>query len=171
MWSAISWMSFDSLGVYERALIVFLSDHGEGLGDHGEDEHGVFLYRSTLQVPLIVKLPQAERAGETVADPVQLIDVYPTVVSALGLPVGKNLQGTRLVAIPRPEPRDHPIYAETFFPRLHFGWSDLAALIVDRYHFIDAPEAELYDLLQDPDEMNNLVASEPAMETRVSGRR
>jgi len=155
------------LGVYDQALIVFLSDHGEGLGDHGEDEHGVFLYRSTLQVPLIVKLPRAARAGDTVGEPVQLIDVYPTVVSALGLPLGENLQGTPLLAQPRPDPRDHPIYAETFYPRLHFGWSDLAAVIVGRYHFIDAPEAELFDLLQDPDEVDNLVGSEPALETEL----
>lgn len=153
------------LGVYEKALIVFLSDHGEGLGDHGEDEHGLFLYRSTLQVPLIIKLPKAERAGESVAYPVQLIDVYPTVLSALGLPLDENLQGAPLLSPLRPDPRDNPIYAETVFPRLHFGWSDLAALIAGRYHFIEAPQPELYDLLQDPDEVNNLVGSETALET------
>lgn len=156
-----------SLGVYEKALIVFLSDHGEGLGEHGEDEHGLFLYRSTLQVPLIIRLPQAERAGETVSDPVQLIDVYPTLVSALSLPPMKQLQGTPLLAQDRPEPRDNPIYAETFFPRLHFGWSDLAALIVGRHHFIEAPQPELYDLLLDPEEMKNLVGSEPALESEL----
>ena len=155
------------LGVYDKALIVFLSDHGEGLGDHSETEHGVFLYRSTLQVPLILKLPRAERAGETVGYPVQLIDVYPTLVSALGLPYGKHLQGTSLLAQPRPEPMDNPIYAETLYPRLHFGWSDLAAVIVGRHHFIDAPLPELYDLLSDPDEMNNLVGLEPELETEL----
>jgi arylsulfatase A-like enzyme/predicted Zn-dependent protease len=153
------------LGVYERALIVFLSDHGESLGDHGEDEHGIFLYRSALQVPLIMKLPQGQLAGQAADYPVQLIDVYPTLVSALGLPPRELLQGTPLLAQPRPEPSDNPIYAETFFPRLHFGWSDLAALIIDRHHFIDAPQPELFNLLQDPDEMVNLVNSEPALET------
>jgi tetratricopeptide (TPR) repeat protein len=155
------------LGVYDEALIVFLSDHGEGLGDHGEDEHGVFLYRSTLQVPLILKLPEEERAGDSVGDPVQLIDVYPTLVSALDLPLGDHLQGTPLLAPQRPEPSDKPIYAETLYPRLHFGWSDLAALIVGRYHFIDAPEPELYDLLQDPDEVDNLLGSEPELEAEL----
>jgi arylsulfatase A-like enzyme/Flp pilus assembly protein TadD len=154
-----------SLDVYEKTFIVFLSDHGEGLGDHGEAEHGLFLYRSTLQVPLIIKLPQGERAGETVEYPVQLIDVYPTLVSALELPLIEQLEGTPLLAQTRPDPQDNPIYAETFFPRLHFGWSDLAALIVERHHFIDAPRPELYDLLQDPDEMDNLVGSQPALET------
>jgi arylsulfatase A-like enzyme/Flp pilus assembly protein TadD len=155
------------LEVYERALIVFLSDHGEDLGDHGEGEHGVFLYRSTLQVPLIVKLPRRQRAGETVADPVKLIDVYPTVVSALGLEFGEEIEGTSLLARSRPVPEDEPIYAETFFPRLHFGWSDLGALIVGRHHFIDAPRPELYDLLEDPDEINNLLGTEPALEAEL----
>ena len=155
------------LGLYDRALIVFLSDHGEDLGDHGEGEHGVFLYRSTLQVPLIIKLPQAERAGETVAYPVQLIDVFPTLVSALGLPHMEQLQGTPLLAQNRPQPQENPIYAETFFPRLHFGWSDLAALIVEHHHFIDAPRPELYDLLQDPDEVENLLGSDPAFEAEL----
>jgi arylsulfatase A-like enzyme/Tfp pilus assembly protein PilF len=153
------------LDVYDRALIVFLSDHGEDLGDHGEGEHGLFLYRSTLQVPLIIKLPQAERAGETIGYPVQLIDVYPTLVSAIGLPHPENLPGTPLLARQRPDPGENPIYAETFFPRLHFGWSDLAALITDRYHFIDAPRPELYDLLQDPDERDNMFGSQPVLET------
>ncbi len=162
-----------SLGVYEKGLIIFLSDHGEGLGDHGEEEHGLFLYRSTLQVPLILKLPGSERAGESIGYPVQLIDVYPTLTSALGLSYGKDLNGTPLLARSRPEPQDNPIYAETFFPRLHFGWSDLAALVVGRYHFIDAPQPELFDLVQDFDETDNLFGSEAVLEaefrTALSG--
>jgi arylsulfatase A-like enzyme/Flp pilus assembly protein TadD len=155
------------LGLYDKALIVFLSDHGEDLGDHGEDDHGVFLYRSTLQVPLMLKLPQSERAGETASDPVQLIDVYPTLISALGHPHREDLRGTPLLARSRPEPRDNPIYAETFFPRLHFGWSDLAALIAGRSHYIEAPQPELFDLQEDPDEENNLLGSDPALEEKL----
>lgn len=148
-----------SLGVYDEALIVFLSDHGEGLGDHGEDEHGVFLYRSTLQVPLIVKMPGSDRGGETVDRPVQLVDVYPTLISAFGLQLEEHLEGTSLLAVESVENHHRPIYAETLYPRLHLGWSDLAALVVGRHHYIDAPRPELYDLLADPGEMNNLVDS------------
>ena len=155
------------LDLYDRALIVFLSDHGEGLGDHGEDEHGVFLYRSTLQVPLILKLPGAERAGDTVGDPVQLIDVYPTLVSALGLAHGDHLQGASLLAQQRPETLDRSIYAETLYPRFHFGWSELASLIVGRHHFIESPQPELFDLHRDPDEVDNLVESEPELEAEL----
>lgn len=155
------------LGVYDEALIVFLSDHGEGLGDHGEAEHGVFLYRSTLQVPLIIKLPRAERAGDTVTRSVQLIDVYPTLAAVLGLRDEEHLEGTSLLVRESEEPSNRPIYAETLYPRLHFGWSDLAALIVGRYHFIDAPRPELYDLLSDPGEASDLVGSEPEMEAEL----
>jgi arylsulfatase A-like enzyme/Flp pilus assembly protein TadD len=153
----------EQLGVYETALILFLSDHGEGLGDHGEDEHGLFLYRSTLQVPLIMKLPQSQRAGETIGYPVQLVDVYPTITAALGLALEDRLVGAPLLAASRRQPSDSPVYAETFFPRLHFGWSDLAALIDGTYHFIDAPEVELYDLDQDPDELSNLAGTRPEL--------
>jgi len=108
-------------------------------------------------VPLIIKLSRSERAGETIEHPVQLIDVYPTIAAVVGLPVGEGLQGTALLAEPRPQAVDDPIYAETFFPRLHFGWSDLAALIIGRHHFIDAPTSELYDLVSDPEETDNLI--------------
>jgi tetratricopeptide (TPR) repeat protein len=155
------------LGVYDQSLIVFLSDHGEGLGEHGESEHGVFLYRSTLQVPLIIKLPQSERAGETLEQPVQLIDVYPTLMSALGLSLGDRFRGTSLLA-EMPSEADHgPIFAETLYPRLHFGWSDLAAAIRGRHHFIDAPKPELYDLASDPDETDNLVEAQTELASEL----
>jgi len=152
------------LEAYDRALIVFLSDHGEGLGDHGESEHGVFLYRSTLQVPLMVKLPDSRRAGDTVQRPVQLVDVVPTVLQALGLPGDDRLAGTSLLASSPPDPQIRPIFAETFYPRLHFGWSDLAAVIVGRHQLIDAPSPELYDLVVDPSQNDNLIGAKPELE-------
>ncbi|HWX25209.1 MAG TPA: sulfatase, partial [Vicinamibacteria bacterium] len=72
-------------GVYDRALVILVSDHGEGLGEHGEQEHGILLYRWALQVPLLLKLPRGQRAGTSLAAPVQLIDVVPTVTSLLAL--------------------------------------------------------------------------------------
>jgi arylsulfatase A-like enzyme/tetratricopeptide (TPR) repeat protein len=152
-----------ALGAYDETLIVFLSDHGEGLGDHGEDEHGVFLYRSTLQVPLILKMPDSERAGDTISHPVQLIDLYPTLTGILGLPDDARLEGASLFSEERAGLPQPSIYAETLYPRLHFGWSDLKALVVGSHHFIDAPRPELYDLLSDPDERLNLVQSKPEM--------
>jgi hypothetical protein len=77
-----------SLGIYDRALIIFLSDHGEGLWDHGEDQHGILLYRESLQVPLMIKLPRSTHRGSLVARPVALKDVFPTVLDTLGIEKG-----------------------------------------------------------------------------------
>ena len=145
------------LGVYDRATIVLLSDHGEGLGEHGEKQHGFFLYRETLQVPLLVKLPGAERGGERVSAPAQLVDVAPTLLSQAGVEVPEKLTGSSLLELPEAPRR---VYSETFYPRIHYGWSDLASLIEDRFHYIEAPEAELYDLAADPGEKRNVLAAE-----------
>ncbi len=151
-------------GIYDRALVILLSDHGEGLGDHGEDEHGVFLYREVLQVPLLVKLPGGEAlASRSVSVPVQLSDIYTTIGQGAGLPEFVAPAGTVSVidvadglVLP-----DRRIYAETFFPRLHFGWSELRALIDDRWHYIEAPRPEFFDLKNDPGQKANLVEGKP----------
>jgi tetratricopeptide (TPR) repeat protein len=148
------------LGVYERAIVILLSDHGEGLGDHGEDEHGVLLYRTTLQVPLMMKLPDSQLAGSTVAAPVQLVDVFPTVAALLDLPRPDSLAGAPLLDFLDPEAPERRLYAETFYPRLHFGWSELTSLVDARYHYIEGPDPELYDLVADPAESRNVLRDE-----------
>jgi arylsulfatase A-like enzyme/Flp pilus assembly protein TadD len=139
-------------GVYDDALVIVLSDHGEGLGDHGEEEHGLLLYREALQVPLVVKLPKGRRGGTRVAAPVELIDVFPTITALLGLERPKELAGRPLFAAADPGAAPRRLYAETWYPRLHFGWSELSSLIEDRYHYIHGPDPELYDLVADPAE-------------------
>ena len=105
-------------GLYDRALIVFASDHGEGLGDHGEDEHGVFLYRETIRVPLFVKLPGSRGAASRVRAPVGLIDVFPTIAEAAGVPAAAGLPGSRSRDSPgRRRRRTRRIYSETLYPR------------------------------------------------------
>jgi tetratricopeptide (TPR) repeat protein len=148
-------------GLYDRALLVLVSDHGEGLGDHGEDEHGIFLYREELQVPLIVKLPGGKDGGRRVSATAGLVDVLPTVLSALGAPApaGAPLSGA---AIWPEAPAGRRIYSETMFPRFHFGWSDLASLADGSSHYIHAPRAELYDWKADPAEKHDLAAGLPA---------
>lgn len=148
-------------GLYDRSIVVLLSDHGEGLGDHGEDYHGILLYREALRVPLLLKLPGEARGGESLRDPVGLVDVLPTVLGLLGIPAPKGLSGRSLLDPPRGGSR-RGIYAETYYPRIHLGWSDLRSLVDDRYHFIDAPEPELYDLQRDPQEKNNIMGASAA---------
>lgn len=148
--------SLKKRGIYDRAMIVLLSDHGEGLGDHGENEHGVFLYREAIHVPLIIKLPEAERGGSTVEENVQLIDVYPTIAAVIGADIPQEVHGQSLL---RALPRDRAVYSETLLPRLHFGWSDLASLVSGSDHYIRAPRPELYDFRSDPAEKVNVLAA------------
>jgi arylsulfatase A-like enzyme/predicted Zn-dependent protease len=153
------------IGKYEQSLVVILSDHGEGLGDHGESEHGILLYREVLEIPLLLKLPGNERAGDVVAAPAQLVDVLPTILDAIGLERPAGLPG-RSILEPLPRrgggPRDDaPIYAETYYPRLHHGWSELRSAIDRDLHYIEGPSPELYRLSDDPAERRNLVEAEP----------
>ncbi|HEY3348472.1 MAG TPA: sulfatase-like hydrolase/transferase [Thermoanaerobaculia bacterium] len=147
-------------GLYDRAVIVFLSDHGEGLGEHGESEHGVFLYRESLQVPLFVKLPGGRRAGETVDEPAALFDVFTTIAEGAGVRGFQRPEGTRSLLDPPGAP-PRRILSETFFPRIHFGWSELSSLFDGRWHYIEAPKAEIYDVAADPAETSNLHSRKP----------
>ncbi|HEY6842917.1 MAG TPA: sulfatase-like hydrolase/transferase, partial [Thermoanaerobaculia bacterium] len=133
-----------SLGVYDRAILVFLSDHGEGLGDHGEDQHGILLYRESLQVPLLIKLPRQSRRGETIAEPFALADVKDTIVELLG--VGRVAP--------------HPLYSEAYYPRIHLGWSELRSMIRGREQYIDSPRPELYDVIADPAERHDRITQD-----------
>lgn len=159
--------------LYDRSLVVLLSDHGEGLGDHGEDEHGIFLYREEVQVPLFVKLPGGRLGGRRVSEPVQIADVFPTVLAALGQKAPENLAGRSLVEFAEGKGAVRRIYSETLYPRYHFGWSDLASLTDDRFHYIHAPRPELYDWRADPSEKTDLAARLPpafrSMRTEIAG--
>jgi arylsulfatase A-like enzyme/Tfp pilus assembly protein PilF len=147
-------------GDYDRATIILLSDHGEGLGDHGEDEHGLFLYRSTIQTPLIVKRAGGDNAGTRVATSVQHIDLAPTILQLLGVPADPALTGRSLVPVldGGTSLPSAAIYAEAMSPRYHFGWSELYALTDDRYRLIRAPRDELFDLSNDPFETRSIVS-------------
>ncbi len=143
-------------GIYDRAIIFVLSDHGEGLGQHGEPEHGIFVYRETIHVPLLVKLPGNASAGTTIAAPAGLVDIFPTVAQLLGIAAPPNLSGRSLFA----RGPDRRIYSESLYPRIHLGWSELRSLEDGRKHFIQAPKPELYDLQRDPEEKTNIVSED-----------
>jgi choline-sulfatase len=139
------------LDAWERSLVVLVSDHGEGLGDHGEQGHGLFVYREALHVPLLVKLPGGRLGGRRVAAPAQHVDLVPTVASLLGLETPAGLPGRSLLELEEEgDAAERVIYAETFFPRIHFGWSPLLSAIRFPYHLIHGPDPELYHLGRDP---------------------
>ena len=154
-------------GVYRNTVIVLAGDHGEGLGEHGEKTHGFFIYNSTMHVPLIMRLPDAA-GGRVVEDPVSLVDLMPTVLRAVGVDIPAQVQGKSLLARVRGEDaqaaeRERTVYGETFMPRLHFNWSELRGAEGAKYHFIDAPRAELYDVGSDPGETHNLLGEKKAV--------
>jgi arylsulfatase A-like enzyme/cytochrome c-type biogenesis protein CcmH/NrfG len=159
-----------ALKLYDDATIVLLSDHGEGLGDHGEEEHGLFLYQETTHVPFMIKLP-GQTTGRRVAAPVQHIDLVPTILALLKLPQPQELRGRSLVPLATgagtiPETG---IYAEALESRYHFGWSELYSLTDARYRFIRAPRDELYDLQDDPREQSSIVTARPQVHQAMRG--
>src|SRR3954471_23334765 len=139
-------------GLYKNTIIVLSGDHGESLGEHGEQTHGFFIYNSTLHVPLIIHTPGGV-SGKNAATLVNLADVMPTILEALKIPVPSQVQGQNLLkTVDAKGSEARNLYAETFLPRIHFNWSELRGVETDNYHFIDAPKPEFYDLSKDPGE-------------------
>ena len=142
-------------GWYEGAMIVVVGDHGEGLGEHHEDTHGIFLYDSTTHVPLIVKLPNEREAGRTVEAQVRTTDIMPTILSLLGIAAPANLDGDSLEPLlTGVEAAPRTVFGETEYP-LRFGWAPLRSIRTEGFKFIEAPRPELYDLRADPSESHN----------------
>ena len=157
----ITWLKNNHL--YERTMIVLLSDHGESLGDHGEKEHGFFVYNSTVHVPLIVKPPAGSRFRPgRIARPVETVAVAPTLLAAAGIKDAVEKQFNSRGLLGSAAGKEDAAYSETFYPLNSFGWSPLHALETARYHYVDAPQPELYDLSADPEEKNNVVAAQSA---------
>ena len=145
-------------GQLDRTIVTVIADHGEGLGDHGEAEHGLFLYDSVLHVPWVMRLAGRDAAGSIVKTQVRAIDVAPTLAALAGLPPLK-VDGQNVAPFIRgAAPRDpEPSYAETFYPKWHFGWSELKSIRVGDWKYVDAPKPELYDLRADAAERRNAI--------------
>jgi arylsulfatase A-like enzyme/cytochrome c-type biogenesis protein CcmH/NrfG len=152
--------SLDERGHAPRTLLLVTSDHGEGLGEHGEGTHGLFVYDATLKVPWIMAGPgiPAGRVSETVA---RGIDLLPTLLDYAGLPSRADLEGRSLrPTVDGREMEDAPAYAESLYPERQFGWAPLFAWRTARFKFIEAPRPELYDLRADPGEKRNAVGED-----------
>ena len=146
-------------GAYQSAIIVVVGDHGEGLGEHGEETHGLFLYDSTLHVPMIIKMAGTAQRGVVIDAQVRTTDILPTILSLTNIPAPPELNGESMVPlIKRAEASDHDLFAETDYP-LRFGWAPLRALRTQNTKLIEAPRSELYDLKADPGELKNLYSA------------
>jgi arylsulfatase A-like enzyme/Tfp pilus assembly protein PilF len=153
----IDWLKQSRL--YDGTLIIVVSDHGESLGDHGEKEHGFFLYNSTLRVPLIIKPPAGSgyKSGRNQSF-AEIAGIPATILKFTGITdaMSKVAAGALLGGAGD----SHSAYSETFYPFNSFGWSPLHSLQSGRFHLIEAPSVELYDVVADPEEKNNLAASQ-----------
>ena len=155
--------------LYDDALIVVAADHGQSLGAHGEQTHGVFLYDETVQVPLLLKLPQNQSAGRRVTVRTRLVDVAPTILEIAGVPVPSQMQGQSLLRIAKAN-TDQPVYSISAFPQQAFGWSALESWRAGKYLYIKAPKPELYDLSADPGATRNLAQSSKATLDTIAGQ-
>ncbi len=149
-------------GHVDDTIVVATADHGESLGEHGEETHGLFLYDSTLKVPLIVRNPPRIGAGTKFAGLVSGVDLAPTLLQLMGLPAMASVQGescaARLLGAEAEE--REVVYAESLFGERLYGWAPLHALRSSEEKFVDAPEPELYDLKRDPSETINVAAKD-----------
>lgn len=142
-------------GWYEKSIVVVVGDHGEGLGEHHEETHGIFLYDSTTHVPLIVKLPGGSAAGKVVEAQVRTLDILPTVMGVLRLAPPVRLDGESLQPyFGHQESGSRIAFGVTDYP-LRFGWAPLRSVRAEGFKFIDAPRPELYDLHTDSGELQN----------------
>lgn len=157
--------SLKDSGLYDPAILIFTSDHGEGLLDHGEDQHGILLYREALWVPLLVKLPGSHQA-DSISRPTPLAHLFGTVLRLVGIDLPLR-PASWFDADAGGETEARPIYSETLYPRIHLGWSELRSLIDGRYHYIEGPRPELYDLEGDPGEAKNVIAIERREASRL----
>jgi len=154
-------------GGLRGTIVVIVGDHGEALGDHGERTHGLFLYRATIEVPLVLAGPLVPRA-RVVDEPVGLCQLAPTVLRLAGLPDNSVARRPGLPIADGENASVGPIYAEATLPRTAYGWASLRAVMSGGLKLIDAPRRELYDLTSDPAELHNLADARPDDVDRLS---
>lgn len=162
----VSWL--EKNGLDKNTILVVLGDHGEGLGDHGEQTHGYFIYEYAVHVPFLIKTPFDSLKGIRVKNQVKTIDLYPTLLEMAGIPVPRENQGHSLLPVLFGEESTATEYAysESLTPSVQYGWSALHGLRTAKYKYIDAPRPEFYDLTKDPLERNNLVRRLPDLVKR-----
>jgi arylsulfatase A-like enzyme/Flp pilus assembly protein TadD len=156
-------------GTYENTLIVVVGDHGEGLMDHSELSHSLLIFDSTMHVPLIVKLPGPKTPARRVEALSSVVDVMPTILSVLGIAVPRDVQGQSLLPALKGAPADErrAIYMESLLARLTSGWGELRGIRIGGEKLIWGPKPRLYRVADDPGEVYDLAAREPATVARL----
>jgi arylsulfatase A-like enzyme/Tfp pilus assembly protein PilF len=153
--------ALDGMDLTKKTVIAVLADHGESLGEHGEHGHGFFIYEQVTHIPLILATPYSGSHGVVVEPVVKSVDLAPTLLDLLGVqapPLGIGTSAVPLVT--RASTTSPDGYSESFYARFHYGWSELRAVRTKRWHFIEAPKPELYDIDADPGEKDNVASKE-----------
>jgi arylsulfatase A-like enzyme/Tfp pilus assembly protein PilF len=158
--------ALEAAGQLANTVVAVLADHGEMLGEHGEPTHGFFIYDAAVHIPLILAGPGIPAV--VVADQVRIVDVMPTALELLGVAPPAAVQGVSLLPLARGQRLDLQAYSESWYPRYHYGWSELVSVQDGRFKLIRAPRPELYDLTQDPGELVDLSGRDAR---RTSGLR
>jgi tetratricopeptide (TPR) repeat protein len=142
-----------------KRIVVVLSDHGEGLGEHGERTHGDYLFDTTLRIPFIINGWEDLPGGYREKTPVREIDIMPTVIEMLGFQVPPSCEGISLVPLlADSKPFNCRLYAETLHPKIHYGWNALLSLREGEWKFIDGKEPLLFNTVKDPGETRNYAS-------------
>jgi len=152
------------IGLYRQSIIIALSDHGQGLGEHNEPTHGIFVYDTTAWVPLIIK-PRKDSIKKKVGNLVELVDIAPTILDLLEIPIPDAIQGTSLLPLMEGNQAtgENIAITETYYPRYHYGWSELKAIYSKNWKYILAPKEELYNIKEDSKESTNLTAEKKSL--------
>jgi arylsulfatase A-like enzyme/Flp pilus assembly protein TadD len=146
----------------DNTVVVFLSDHGESLGEHGEFAHGIFIYDCCMKVPLIIRAPWMIEGGSEYRGLFETVDIMPTLLELLGISVPSSVQGESFaenMLKGRTEEGKKESYGETYMPTFEYGWSELKSIRKSGLKYIEAPIPELYDLEEDPGELENLYSA------------
>jgi arylsulfatase A-like enzyme/Tfp pilus assembly protein PilF len=164
--------ALEERGLLSSTLVILTADHGEGLGDHGESSHGFFIYDSTIHVCLIVRPPTAAQGGRVVDTAVSHVDIFPTILDAVGVNAPEPVHGQSLLPIVAGEDLelDRGVYSESLYPLLHYGWAPLRAIRADHRKLISAPRPEVFDIVADPREERDLSLEQPSLTGELEKR-
>jgi arylsulfatase A-like enzyme/Tfp pilus assembly protein PilF len=153
----------------QKTIVIITGDHGESLGEHGEPNHGIFLYDCTVKVPLLIHVPDG--TAKSIPDLVRHIDIAPTILDWLGYPADPGMQGKSLIPLLEGKEKQKRLaYSESKFGELHYGWSPLESMTSRDFKYIHAPRAELYARKQDPGELNNLIKEKDSIAKQLNAQ-
>jgi arylsulfatase A-like enzyme/Flp pilus assembly protein TadD len=155
----IGWLG--KQGKLSKTMIVIVGDHGESLGEHNEQQHGLLIYRPTMHVPCMIWCPGLMKEHKIIHTPASLIDIMPTITSRLGFDQAEQIDGIDVISLSGNNKTARKIYGESEWSRLGFNWAPLSSIRTDEWVFVESPDPELFNWTEDPQERRNLYSQNP----------